>query len=166
MSDDPINLQELLDKSSLDFPDMPSLPEKKTFFGKLTGEVTAGHSKEKKTPFFHFGIKLTDAGKDVTPTDLAAVTAAGFSLGDYSCGVDYYLTPNAMVMFRRFCDSIGLDPNKSFREKLKLAQDGNPTSDTVELLRGIDVMCVTPEKGTNGRVYAANMDMVAGVKQG
>lgn len=164
---DPINLQDLLDTTSLDYPEQPSLPEKKTFFGVLTGEMTASHSKNGH-PYFHFGIKLTEPGKDVTATDLASITAAGFSLGDYTCGVDFYLIPQprfVLEIFHRFLDSIGLDPNKGIREKLRLAKDGNPTPDTANVLRGIPVMCVTPAKGTNGRVYSNNMDMVAGRKQ-
>ena len=159
---DPINIQELLNSTSADYPDRPSLPEKRTFFGQLTGEIKADRSREKQTPFYHIGLRLTDAGKDVTQTDLAAITAAGFGLPDYECGVNFYLTPGAMPMLHRFCDSLGLDPNKSLREKLKLDSDGNPTQDTVEVLKGLPIMCRTPEKGTNGRVYAQNMDMVAG----
>lgn len=165
MSDTPINLQELLDTTDSDYPDRPELPEKKTFFGKLTGEIKADVSKEKKTPFYHLGIRLTDPGKDVTPDEMKAITDAGFNLSDYDAGADYYLTPKSMVMFRRFCQSIGLDPNKTYREKLKLDTNGNPTSETVEILRGIDVMCQTPPKGDNGRVYIANMNMVSGVKK-
>lgn len=165
MPDDPIDLQALLDTTDSDYPDRPDLPEKKTFFGRLTGEIKADLSKEKKTPFYHLGIALTDPGKDVTPVEMKVITDAGFNLSDYEAGVDFYLTPKSMVMFRRFCQSIGLDPNKTYREKLKLDQYGNPTQDTVEILRGIDVICQTPEKGTTGRVYIQNMNMVAGRKQ-
>lgn len=161
---DPVNLQELLDTTDADYPDRPDLPEKKTFFGKLTGEIKADISQNKKTPFYHLGIRLTDPGKDVTPEEMSAITQAGFNLSDYEAGVDFYLTPKAMVMFRRFCESIGLDPTKTYRDKLKLDKNGNPTSETAELLRGIDVMCQTPPKGDNGRVYIQNMNMVSGVK--
>lgn len=161
---DPINLQELLDSHDSDYPDRPELPEKKTFFGALTGEIRADLSKNKGTPFYHIGIRLTDPGKDVSASELSAITNAGFNLSDYEAGVDFYLTPKSMVMFRRFCESIGLDPNLSYREKLKLDERGNPTNETVEVLRDIPVVCRTPARGDNGRVYIQNMDMVSGVK--
>jgi len=161
-SGDALDLQELLNKTSGDFPDLPDLPPKKTFYGKLTGEVTAGRSRERQTPYYNFKVRLTDRGKDVTDAEMAVIAAAGFNLGDYPAGVNFYLTPGAMPMFRRFCDSIGLDPNKTFREKLRVDANGVPTQETTEIIRGIDVTCITPEKGNNGRVYVANMDQVGG----
>lgn len=159
---DPINLQELLDSKDEDYPDRPELPEKCTFYGKLTGEIKADLSKNKQTPYYHIGIKLTDPDKSVPAAAMKAITDAGFNLSDYEAGVDFYLTPKSMVMFRRFCQSIGLPVDQTYREKLKLDAKGNPTKDTMDVLRDIDVVCRTPAKGDNGRVYILNMDMVSG----
>ncbi len=166
MSDDTVNLQELLDKPLGEFPDMPDLPAQKHFYGKLTGEVTPGHSRNKGTPFFKFGIKLTDPGNDVTQADLAAMRDLGFSLADYEAGADFYLTPGAMKMLRRFLGSLGF-PVESVgtRATMKLDAEGYPTEATKDVFRGLDVLIRTPAAGTNGRVYLQNVEQIAGVKR-
>lgn len=162
MSDDPINLIELLNKPLSDFPDLPNLPGQKWFYGKLTG-VEAQHSRQKQTPFYHFSIRITDPGKDVTQAELAAITNAGFSLADYEAGANFYVTPNAMKMLRRFLSSLGFPENASFVEALALdPETGNPTAATQEKIRGRDVMFRTPQADDQKRVYLNNVDMISG----
>src|ERR1700676_2775926 len=101
MADETVDFRDLLAKPLGDFPDRPSLPGKKTFFGKLVG-VSAGLSSQKGTPFFRFDARLTDGGADVKKTDLDPIVNAGFGLGDYEVWAEYYLTPGAMPMLRSF----------------------------------------------------------------
>lgn len=159
-----VDFRDLLSQPASNFPDLPELPAQKHFFGKILG-ISAGHSSQKKTPLFHVSARLTDPGKDVEKETLDKIANAGFSLSDYEVGADFYLTPNAMKMFRRFTESLGFNPNVSFMESLKLAQDGNPTNETQELLRGMDVMIQTPAPADNGRVYAQNGCAISGVKR-
>jgi hypothetical protein len=169
MSEDQVvDFRELLNKPMSDFPDMPDLPAGKTFYGKLVG-MTADQSRNKGTPFFHFDIRLTDPGKDVDEASLKKLSDAGFSLADYTVGANFYLTQRAMTMFRRFVTSCGFSPNVSFTEALKLNQDtGEPTPETIDVIRGIDVMIKTPPMQENGRVYTQNVTsdgMITGVKR-
>lgn len=157
------DLMDLLKKPMSEFPDLPSLPPKKHFYGKLLG-MTAGHSSNKQTPFYCFNIRITEPGKDVTESELAVVTDAGFSLADYQVGSNFYLTQNALKMLRSFLTSLGFPPNVSFYDNLKLDDVGNPTSDSQDAIRGMDVMFQTPDKGDNGRVYVGNVDNLTGVK--
>lgn len=155
-TDDVADFRELLNQPMSDFPDLPDLPPSVTFFGKLIG-MGAGFSSQKKTPLFHFDVRLTDPGKDVPPDALKKITDAGFSLADYTVGADFYLTKNAMKMFRRFVTSLGFSVNASFRDALYLAEDGSPTSETQERVRGLDVIIKTPPMTENGRVYTNNV---------
>lgn len=163
MSDDVLDLRDLLSKPGSDFPDLPDLPPAKTFFGKLLG-VTADHSSVKKTPFFRFDIRLTDPGADVTEADLKPVKEGGFSLADYTFNADFYLTPNAMKMLRRFNDSLGFPSNVPIAELMKLDDNCNPTQETQELYRGRDVIVRTGPKDDKGRVYN-RADSCAGTKR-
>lgn len=156
------DLLELLKKPMSEFPDLPNLPPKKHFYGKLTG-VSAGLSSQKQTPFYNFKIRVTDAGKDVTETDLQAISDAGFSLADYEAGANFYLTQSALKMLRAFLTSLGFPPNVSFYDNLKLDEVGNPTTDTQEAIRGLDVMFQIPDPGDNGRVYLGNVNNCIGV---
>jgi hypothetical protein len=156
------DLLELLKKPMSEFPDLPNLPAKKHFYGKLLG-MTAGHAKT-GVPFYNFAIRITDPGKDVTPAELAEINALGFTLSDYQVGSNFYLTQNALKMLRAFLTSLGFPPNVSFYDNLKLDEVGNPTSDTQEAIRGMDVMFQTPDKGDNNRVYLGNVDNLTGVK--
>lgn len=163
MSDDPVNLIELLNKPLSDFPDLPNLPGSKWFYGKLTGEITAEHSRQKSTPFYHIGLRITDPGKDVTASELKSIADAGFSLADYEAGANFYVTPNAMKMLRRFLTSLGFPENSSFVEALALdPETGNPTAETKDKLRGRDVMFRTPTADDQNRVYLNNVDMISG----
>jgi hypothetical protein len=159
---DPVNIAELLKKPMADFPDLPNLPGQKWFYGKLTGEIDAQHSRTNATPFYHIGIRITDPGKDVTPADLEPITAAGFSLADYDAGANFYVTPNAMKMLRRFLGSLGFPENVSFLEALKLDDNGNPTAATKEVLRGRDVIFRTPAADDQKRVFINSVDMLSG----
>ena len=158
------DLLELLKKPMSEFPDLPNLPSKKHFYGKLTG-MTSGHSSQKGTPFYNFKIRVTDAGKDVTPAELKVVTDAGFSLADYEVGANFYLTQSALKMLRAFLTSLGFPPNVSFYDNLKLDDVGNPTDDTQDAIRGKDVMFAVPAPGDNGRVYLGNVDNLIGVDE-
>lgn len=164
MSETP-NLAELLDKPLGDFPDLPDLPGQRWFYGKLTGEVEPGHSRQKATPFFKFGVKVTDPGQDVTAAELDKIKSAGFALADYEAGATFYLTPDAMKMLRRFLTSLGFPENVSFRANMKLDADGNPTAETAEVFRDKDVMFRTQAATDQGRVYINNVDQIAGVKR-
>lgn len=157
------DLVELLKKPMSEFPDLPNLPPKKHFYGKLLG-MTAGHSSNKGTPFYNFAIRITDPGKDVTASELSVVTEAGFTLADYQVGANFYLTQNALKMLRAFLTSLGFPPNVSFYDNLKLDEVGNPTSDSQDAIRGLDVMFAVPAAGDNGRVYLGNVDNLIGVK--
>src|SRR5215467_7726930 len=138
------DLLELLKKPMSEFPDLPQLPAKKHFYGKLLG-VTAGLSSQKQTPYYNFKIRVTDPGKDVTQAELAVVTDAGFSLADYEAGANFYLTQSALKMLRAFLSSLGFPPNVSFYDNLKLDEVGNPTPDTQDAIKGLDVMFQVPD---------------------
>lgn len=167
MSDEAqVDFRDLLRKPKSEFPDMPDLPAKKTFYGKLI-KVGAGHSKNKGTPLFHFDIRLTDPGKDVTAGEMKKVSDAGFSLADYQAGVDFYLVPGfPMRLLRRFVNTLGFGNDAtSIFEDLKLDAACNPTDATQDLIRGRDVMVVTPAANDRGQVYVQNCDQVAGVSR-
>ena len=165
MSDnDPVNLQELLDKPMGDFPDLPDLPGQKHFYGKITG-VTAGKSTQRKTPLYNFAVRLTDPGSDVTPEDLAKIRETGFAISDYECSANFYLTPNAMKMLRRFLETMGFSLSVTTRVHMKLDKDGLPTMETQEVFRGRDVLIKTQAPADNGRVYLSNVDTIAGVSR-
>jgi len=164
MSESPVDLRDLLNKPLSDFPDLPDLPGGKYFYGKLIG-MTAGHSQQKQTPYFRFAVRLTDPGKDVTAAELQKIADGGFSLADYQVYSDFYLTPGAMRMFRRFLTSLGFPESASFMEALSLdSESGNPTSETIDKIRGLDVLCKTQAPADNGRVYS-NLDTISGVKR-
>lgn len=158
---EPVDLQGLLDTPMSDFPDRPDLPPRATFFGKLTS-VEAIRSKEKQTPALTFHVRPVDPGPAVPSKWLEATRGAGFDLSDYDITADFWLTPNSMVMLRRFLNSLGFDPNATFRESLKLDQYGNPTQETQELIRGLDVIVQTPDK-FNDRVFN-RADSIVGKK--
>lgn len=165
MSDNSIvDFRDLLRKPKSDFPDMPDLPGKKTFYGKLI-KMSAGHSKNKGTPLFHFDIRLTDPGKDVTDQEMQKITSAGFSLADYPAGVDFYIVPGfPMRLIRRFVNTLGFGTDAtSIFEDLKLDADCNPTDATQDLIRGKDVIVVTPAPNDRGQVFVGNCDSVAGI---
>lgn len=163
-SSDPIDLRDLLSKTAGDFPDRPDLPAAKTFFGKLIS-VAADRSRQKQTPLLRFSVRLTDPGKDVTASEMERITKEGFTLADYDTTAEYYLTPAAMPMLRRFLETIGMGTNVSFIDFLKLdPQTCLPTSETQEVIRGQDVIARTQSLSENGRVYL-RLDSVAGVKR-
>lgn len=157
------DLLELLKKPMSDFPNLPGLPPKKHFYGKLLS-VTAGVSSQKGTPFYAFNIRITDPGKDVTAAELSAITTAGFSLADYEAAGNFYLTLKALPMLREFLDSLGFNSNVSFYDALKLDEVGNPTADTQDAIRGLDVMFRTPAAGDSGRVYLLGVENLKGIK--
>lgn len=159
---DVLDLRELLAKPLGDFPDLPDLPANKTFYGKIIN-ITAGVSSQKQTPFFRLGVRLTDPGKDVTDAEIEKIKSAGFSLADYNVWADFYLTPNAMKMFRRFMDTLGFPSNIPLVEMLKLNPENlEPTDETQELFRGRDVIVRTGQLDDKGRVYS-RLDQIAGV---
>ncbi len=161
-----VDFRDLLRKPKSEFPDMPDLPAKKTFYGKLI-KMTAGHSKNKGTPLFHFDVRLTDPGKDVTSSDMDKISKAGFSLADYPAGVDFYLVPGfPMRLIRRFINTLGFgNDSTSIFEDLKLDENCNPTDQTQDLLRGLDVMVITPAANDRGSVFVGNCDQIAGVQR-
>lgn len=153
----PVDLVDLLSKPMSDFPDRPNLPGGRTFYGKLIS-ITAGNSRLKQTPLFHFAVRLTDPGKDVTAGEMEAIESAGFSLGDYPCGADFYLTPNSRTILRRFLTSLGFSSSNTFLENLKLDEaSGLPTEASQEAIRGLDVLIKTPPADDQGRVFLNNV---------
>lgn len=60
-------------------------------------------SKNKKTPFVRFMIKLTAPGNDVDPNELD-----GIELGKREYGKDYYLTPDADYRVKDLAASCGI----------------------------------------------------------
>lgn len=164
MADETVDLRELLSRPMSDFPDLPDLPPRKDFFGKITG-IQSKLSTQKQTPFFQIDAKLTDPGPNVTDADLKAIKDGGFSLGDYTVNANFYLTPNAIRMFRRFLTSIGFAENLNFVTALKLDENLNPTEETMKVLVGRDVVCRTQAADqASGRVYN-NLDMMSGVQK-
>lgn len=162
---EPLDLRDLLDKTSNDFPDLPDFPAEKSFFGRILS-IYADRSSQKHTPFFGIKIRLTDPGDDVPKEWMENLRASGFTLADYEPICRFYLTPAAMKMFRRFADSIGKPPQAKFFEWLKLNPETlEPTDETQELLRGTEVFCRTKPVGDNGRVYSGELNSVAGVKR-
>jgi hypothetical protein len=147
-----------------DFPDLPDLPEKSDFFGKIVG-IQSKLSTQKQTPFFQIDAKLSDPGPNVSQAALKPIADGGFSLSDYTVNANFYLTPNAIRMFRRFLTSIGFAENLNFIVALKLDENLNPTPATLETLVGIDVVCRTQARdAASGRVYN-NLDQMVGVKK-
>src|SRR5215469_5728035 len=108
MADETLNLADLLDVPLSNFKDRPEFPPQKTFYGKLIG-MTEGASEQKETPYYLFDVRLTDPGADVPASFTKTLNDSGFSLGDYKCGARFYLTPNAMLFFKRFLLSLGFD---------------------------------------------------------
>lgn len=168
MPDAPVDFRDLLNQPMSDFPDLPDLAPGKTYYGKLIG-MSAGASRQKQTPLFHFDVRLTDPGPDVPKESLDKLSEGGFSLADYTVGADFYLTTNAMKMLRRFITSLGFSPNVSFAEALHLAETGEPTAETQDILRGKDVIIKTPPMNEQGRVYANNVasdGTIGGINRG
>jgi len=164
MSDDALDLRELLGKPSAEYPDLPDLPPTATFYGKLIN-VETGLSQKKGTPYFRFNVRLTDPGKDVPEASLDSVKASGFSLADFNVYADMWLTANAMRQFRRFLDSLGFPTNVRMDEMLKLNPENfNPTDETQELFRGRDVLVRTGAMSERGTVFR-NLDSIAGIKR-
>ncbi len=165
MSDTPtVNFLDLLKQPLSAYPDRPNLPGSKTFFGKLLS-MEADSSTVKHTPLYRFRCRLTDPGQDVTADELKAISAAGFNLGDYEVFAEYYITPNAMSMFRRFVSTLGCPDSVSFVDFLKLdPETGIPTAETQEAIRGLDVIVKTQAADDKGRVYA-RLDTMAGIKR-
>lgn len=147
-----VDFRDLLSKPLGDFPDRPNLPGAKTFYGKLVS-LSAGLSKAKGTPFFRFDVRLTDGGQDVKPTDLEPLVKGGFSLADYETFAEFYLTNGAMPMLRRFLQSIGFAEGTTFKEALRLSDNYEPTPESQEAIRGIDVICRTQAPDDQGRVF-------------
>lgn len=164
MSDSPVNFLDLLKQPPSAHPDRPNLPGAKTFYGKIAS-MEADSSTVKHTPLYRFRCRLTDPGPDVTPEELRAITSSGFNLGDYDVFMEFYITPNAMPIFRRFYQSIGFSDSVPYMSGLKLGEeDGIPTAETQEVIRGIDVVVRTQAADDKGRVYA-RLDSMAGVKR-
>lgn len=167
MANETIDYRDLLQKPLANFPDRPNLEPGKILYGKLVS-ITAGASKQKGTPLFHFDVRFTDPGADYPKASLDKLSAAGFSLADYTCGADFYLVPGAMVFLRRFLVSLGFSENVTFREALKLTDTGEPTMDSQEVIRGMDVIIRTPPADDQGRVFLNNVaseGMIAGTKR-
>lgn len=158
---DAVDFRDLLQKPLGDFPDRPNLPGAKTFYGKLIS-LTAGVEKT-GTPYFRFDGRLTDGGQDVKKTDLDALAAAGFSLADYEVYGKFWLTLNAMPMLRRFLESLGFNGSQSFAEALKLNEQGEPTVESQEVVRGLDFIGRTQPADAQGRVFSS-LDMMMGTK--
>ncbi len=162
MTEETLDMRDLLHSPLSDFPDRPSLPAKALFYGKLIG-LGADRSSQKQTPFLKFSVRLTEPGREVPLSAMNAIETGGFSLSDYDVWAEFYITKPAMPMLRGFLDSIGLG-GKSFVEALKLDPETCvPTAESQDVVRGIDVVCYTPEKGDNGRVYG-KLAMIAGRK--
>jgi len=167
MPDDVVDFRDLLRQPMSDFPDLPDLPPTSHFYGKLIS-MNAGASRQKQTPLFHFDVRLTDPGEDVPKEFLQKLSDNGFSLADYTCGADFYLLQTTMKILRRFVTSLGFSPNVSFHECLHLAEDGTPTNETQDIIRGRDVMIKTPPMTDQGRVFANNVNSdgtITGVKE-
>lgn len=162
---DDANFLELLQKPMSDFPDMPNLPGDSFFFGKLLG-VSAGHSSQKETPLFNFEIRPTAPGKDVPAKALEDMVNGGFTLADYTVQAQFYLTPKAMTMFRRFVVSLGFPESTPFIEALALnPETGEPTEETQERVRGKNVMFKTQSPyGDQKIVFLSKVASIVGVK--
>ena len=126
---------------------------------------SATFSRQKKTPGYHVGIRLTDPGQDVTKAELEAITGAGYNIADYECGSDFWITPGSMTFLRRFLLSLGFPESASFKENLSLDDSGNPTPATIDKIRGLDVLIQTPMADDQGRVFINNLDSVVGIKR-
>jgi hypothetical protein len=164
MANETVDLRDLLTAPLSNFPDKPNLPANKSFYGKILN-MEATHSKVKGTPGFHVSVRLTDPGSDVTPSDLQKLSDAGLSLADYEVGSDFWLTPGSMTFLRRFLTSIGISENVSTAEALHLDEHFNPTSETRDIVRGLDVAIKTPPADAEGRVFTNNLDIIYGVKR-
>lgn len=151
------NFLDLLQRPLSDFPDRPNLPGAKYFYGKLVS-VEAGASEQKETPMLLFKVKLTDPGQDVPKEALDKIANLGFTLADYDVGARFYLTRGAMVFLHRFLTSLGFGEGVTFIEALRLnPTTGEPTDDTQDLIRGMDVMVKTPPADDQGRVFLNNV---------
>ena len=164
MADD-ANFLELLHKPMSDFPDRPNFPGDSYFFGKLIG-VAAARSSKQETPFFNFEIRPTEPGKDVPASALQPIIDGGFTLADYTAEAQFYITPKAMTMFRRFLTSIGFPESTPFFEALALnPETGEPTEETQERIRGKKVMFKTQSPfGDQKIVFLSKVASIVGVK--
>lgn len=175
MSDDVLDLRDLLDRPLSDFPDRPNLPGGKHFYGKLAGLEASRETSEKATPFLRFTGRLTDPGEDVPKDEMAKLREMGFALSDYEFGRKFHITPGAMPFLRRFLVSLGASENVSFVKILALSPDYHPanpetyaraiTSQSIENIRGRDVLIKTPMPyGENRVVFLNNVDEIIGIK--
>jgi hypothetical protein len=163
MSEEPVNLRQLLEAPGTDFPTRPNLPEKKTFYGNILS-VEGSVSKNKQTPSLKFHIKITGAGKDVPKSWLDDLALKGFNLGDYDITHDMWLTPGAMPMNWETLESMGFSKSGGFLQTLDLDKETFlPTRKTQEKIRGIAVMFQTDE-AYEGRVMP-RAAIMTGVKK-
>lgn len=173
MSDSRINLRELLERPIGDFPMRPQLPGKRTFFGKITGLEASCETNQKQTPFLRFSARLTEPGKDVTAQDLEAILSSGFNLADYNVGRKFHISPTALPFLRQFLLSVGCPIGVGFIDFLALSREYDPldpvtykdavTPETIDRIRGLDIMIQTPAPDDKGRVFANNVDVFTGV---
>lgn len=94
------NLRDLLSRPADGFKAPPPLPAG-TYYGTISG-TEYGESREKKTPYVRFTVKLMSPGQDIEPSMLE-----GIDLSRRDQRVDFFLTEDAvfrLVEFARTCN--------------------------------------------------------------
>lgn len=161
-NEETVDFRDLLRQPMANFPDRPNLPGGKHFYGKLT-KCSFDYSTRQGTPYLQFDARLTDPGNDVPSEAMDELAKAGLSLADYDTYSRFYLTPRAMPMLRRFLETLGF-PQGNFDKQLKLSKQCEPTAETQEVVRGLDVLVRTQLADEQGRVFP-NLDMMIGTKR-
>ncbi len=97
-----VNFRQILSVKADDVKAPAPLPEG-TFHGTID-RFEFGESKNNKTPYLRYSVKLTHAGEDVSPSDLEGVELASRKLSN-----DFWLTNDALFRLTDFIKSLGID---------------------------------------------------------
>lgn len=96
-----VDFSKLLSKPIDDVSKPKPLP-RGTYTGQVSGFEYA-ESKEKKTPFVRYTLKVHAPGEDVDTDDLEGITVAGKTLRK-----DFYLTDDSQWRVKEFLESCGI----------------------------------------------------------
>lgn len=125
-----------------------------TYFGHV-GKFEFLESKEKKTPYVRFHLKLTAPGDDVSPDALMMTDSKGHqSVVDVTkkpLRKDFYITEDALFRLREFIESCGISSEgRSFNETIP------------ELMNAPVLISVTQRPGQNPEDIFNDVDKIVG----
>jgi hypothetical protein len=97
-----VDFKSLLSKPS-DSIEKPKLLPEGTYTGMIA-KYEYAESKEKKTPYVRFLVRLTGFGEDIDPTD-----QVGIDLSKRELRKDFYITEDALHRLKTFWETCGID---------------------------------------------------------